>query len=233
MPRKKVAQPDTTRYARDRLQVVEKLDILSEGANGEPVLIEGVDVSQFNLTYKELEYVLNYLNNGLNATVAYKKTFPEKAGNKQVSHAAHQYVNDSKIFSVLQHLLKYSINRQLQFSPSLLMSNIQMWLHYDISSFYTTDGSAIPLEEIDEDARQLISGIDYTVNGRTGDRYTIYRLPDKFKALQELSSIVKFLQSLQMANGNQDEEAETKKKEIWEKFKKYNPKDDEIKDVTE
>lgn len=208
------------------LDTATEVSIVETDNEGNQHFIEGVDISEFKLSTNQAKFVLEYINNGLNAMAAYSSSTNQKLNYNALRKKSQEYVTNEKIYGVLQKVLKNSINRQLTFSPSLLMTNIQMWLHFDIHNYYTSTGDAIPLDEIDQEARLLISGIEYTVNGRTGERYVLYKLPDKYKVLQELASIVKFLQSIQSSNKDEDVEAERKKKEIWEKFRKYTPPDD-------
>lgn len=201
--------------------LVDNIEIVDRNDNGELQVINGVDISEYKLTKKELEFVLEYMNNGMNGMLAAKTVFSYRQ--ERAKARAASLINSPKVFPVIQLLLKHSINKSLQFSPALLMDNIQTWLQYDVKNYYTNDGTAIPLDEIDENARQLISGIDYTINNRTGVRYISYKLPDKFKALQELSSIVKFVQSLGMNSPDTDTEAEAKRNEIFGKAVDYVP----------
>jgi len=200
--------------------IVATIEIADQLEDGETI-IHGVDINKHGLTKAEMNFIIEYMNNNMNATLAAQKVYNLKPATAR--SRAQTLVNSGRIFPVIQLLIKHSINKQLQFSPALLMSNIQTWLQYDILSYYTSDGSAIPLDEIDEDARQLISGVDYRINGRSGARYVVYSLPDKYKALQELSSIVKFLQSLQNTTPEDDSEAARKRDEIFGKPTNYRP----------
>jgi hypothetical protein len=188
-------------------------------------LVCGVDISKYKLSKTEVEFILEYMNNGLNARGAAVKVFGLKPNAAQAR--ASYMMNNGRVFPVLQLLLKNSVSTSLQFSPALLMSNIQTWLQYDIRNYYDDTQTAIPLDQIDEDARQLISGIDYTINGRTGQRYVTYRLPDKYKALQELSSIVKFLQSINVMTAEDESETAQKRDEIFGRITNYKPVDKE------
>lgn len=192
-----------------------------------PNLICGIDITKYKLTQFEVQFVIEYMNNGLNAVSAAMKIFGLTKQNAAKAKAAY-LLNNGRVFPLLQLLLKNSVSSSLQYSPALLMTNIQTWLQYDIRNYYDDNGTAIPLDQIDEDARQLISGVDYTVNGRTGQRYVTYRLPDKYKALQELSSIVKFLQTLSSASPEDESEAERKRAEIFGKVTDYIPTKGEI-----
>jgi len=188
-------------------------------------LVCGVDISKYKLSKTEVEFILEYMNNGLNAKAAAVKVFGLKPNAAQAR--ASYMMNNGRVFPVLQLLLKNSVSTSLQFSPALLMSNIQTWLQYDIRNYYDDTQTAIPLDQIDEDARQLISGVDYTINGRTGQRYVTYRLPDKYKALQELSSIVKFLQSINVMTAEDESETAQKRDEIFGRITNYKPVDKE------
>jgi len=205
--------------------LVAMVDIEEELEDGQKVR-HGIDISKFGLTQKELEFVLEYMDNGMNGPNAARKVYGSTQGASYGK--ANTVINSGKVFPVIQLLIKHSINKQLQFSPALLMSNIQTWLQYDIRNYYTSDGSAIELDDISEDARQLISGVDYTVNNRTGERLVTYKLPDKYKALQELSSIVKFLQSIQSASPEDDSEAALKRDQIFKKVTNYRPVNAEV-----
>jgi hypothetical protein len=197
---------------------VEIVDAMEDDENR---VICGVDISKFKLSKAEVKFVIEYMNNGLNAQSAARVAF---GLNKNAANARAQYLlNNGRVFPVLQILLKNSVSTSLQFSPALLMSNIQTWLQYDIRNYYDDTQTAIPLDQIDESARQLISGVDYTINGRTGQRYVTYRLPDKYKALQELSSIVKFLQSINTMTSEDESEVSAKRDEIFGRVTNYKP----------
>lgn len=197
---------------------VEIVDAIDDDENR---VICGVDISKYKLSKSEVKFVIEYMNNGLNAQGAARVAF---GLNKNAANSRAQYIlNNGRVFPVLQILLKNSVSTSLQFSPALLMSNIQTWLQYDIRNYYDDTQTAIPLDQIDEQARQLISGVDYTINGRTGQRYVTYRLPDKYKALQELSSIVKFLQSINTMTSEDESETAAKRDEIFGKIANYKP----------
>lgn len=208
--------------------LADSIEIVDTTPDGEPFVICGLDISKFELTKLEMEFILEYMNNNMNAQAAAMKVYNCKTKTAAKQRAAYT-LNSGRVFPVLQELIKHSVSKSLQFSPALLMSNIETWLQYDINNYYNADGTAIPLDEIDEDARQLISGVDYTVNGRTGERYVSYRLPDKYKALQELSSIVKFLQSIDAGAGaGDDADAKQKRDEIFGKVTNYEPIEAEV-----
>lgn len=185
------------------------------------MIIHGVDIRQFNLTNCEAQFIIEYMNNGMNGPVAAAKVYGYK--DKGAAAKATALINGGRVYPVLQTLIKHSVSKQLQFSPALLMTSIQTWLQYDIRQYYNNDGSAIPLDDIGEDFRQLISGVDYTINNRTGERLVSYKLPDKYKALQELSSIVKFLQSIQQGSPEDDSEAAVKRDQIFGTVSNYRP----------
>jgi hypothetical protein len=192
------------------------------GDVGDSNIVCGVDISKFRMSKAEVQFVIEYMNNGLNAQAAAAKIFG--LAKTSVAKARASYLlNNGRVFPVLQLMLKNSVTTSLQFSPALLMTNIQTWLQYDIRNYYDDGGTAIPLDQIDEEARQLISGVDYTVNGRTGQRYVTYRLPDKYKALQELSSIVKFLQSINAITPEDESEIANKRDEIFGRVTNYKP----------
>ena len=199
------------------MEIVEQMD------EGDPFVICGIDISKYRLTKAETKFVIEYMDNGMNAVAAAEKVFGIK---KSAARGRASYLmNNGKVYPVLQMILKNSVSSSLSFSPALLMSNIQTWLQYDVRNYYDSNGTAIPLDDIDESARQLISGVDYTINGRTGLRYVTYRLPDKYKTLQELSSIVKFLQSISAGNTEDESEAKMKRDEIFGKVSNYKPAD--------
>lgn len=200
---------------------VSSIEILGEGEMN-PNIICGIDITQYKLTKAEAEFIIEYMNNGMNAMQAAMKAFNVTKPGTAKARAAF-VLNSGRVFPVLQQLIKHSVSTSLQFSPGLLMENIKTWLQYDVRNYYNSSGTAIPLDEIDEDARQLISGVDYTVNSRTGERYVTYRLPDKYKALQELSSIVKFLQTMNGPVGEDEGEARAKRDAIFGKPTNFVP----------
>ena len=204
------------------------VEVVEADEDGSQFVIAGVDISKYNLTKFEMEFIMEYMNNNMNATAAAFKAYGCKSKTMAKQKAAY-VLNSGRVFPAIQEVIKHSVSKSLQFSPALLMSNIETWLQYDISNYYKSDGLAIPLDEIDEDARQLISGVDYTVNGRTGEKYVSYRLPDKYKALQELSSIVKFLQSIDAGAGaGDDKDARSKRDEIFGTVTNYEPVEAEV-----
>lgn len=202
--------------------IANAVEIMGTDENGIPTTICGVDILRYKLTKFEVEFVIEYMNNGMNAVSAAMKIFGLKRMAAAKAKAAY-LMNNGRVFPLLQLLLKNSVSSSLQYSPALLMTNVQTWLQYDINKYYTSEGDAIPLEEIEEEARQLISGVDYTVNSKTGERYVTYKLPDKYKVLQELSSIVKFLQTLTTVNAEDESDAEQKRKEIFGKYTNHTP----------
>jgi hypothetical protein len=200
--------------------LVTAIEVIGDVGNAN--LVCGIDITKYKLSKAEVQFVMEYMNNGLNAQAAAMKVFGIAKASVAKARASY-LLNNGRVFPVLQLVLKNSVSTSLQFSPALLMTNIQTWLQYDIDKYYDAHGDAIPLDQIDEDARQLISGIDYTVNGRTGERYVTYRLPDKYKALQELSSIVKFLQSINAIAPEDESETANKRDEIFGKVTNYKP----------
>jgi hypothetical protein len=200
--------------------LVTAIEVIGDVGNAN--LVCGIDITKYKLSKAEVQFVMEYMNNGLNAQAAAMKVFGIAKASVAKARASY-LLNNGRVFPVLQLVLKNSVSTSLQFSPALLMTNIQTWLQYDIDKYYDAHGDAIPLDQIDEDARQLISGIDYTVNGRTGERYVTYRLPDKYKALQELSSIVKFLQSINAIAPEDESETANKRDEIFGKVANYKP----------
>jgi hypothetical protein len=201
--------------------LVTSVEVLGDMSSENDSVVCGVDITKYKLSKLEVQFVIEYMNNGLNATGAVMTVFGLK---RQAAKARAQYLlNNGRVFPVLQLLLKNSVSTSLQFSPALLMTNIQTWLQYDIRNYYDDTQTAIPLDDIDEEARQLISGVDYTINGRTGQRYVTYRLPDKYKALQELSSIVKFLQSINAVSAEDESEVASKRDEIFGRVANYRP----------
>lgn len=209
------------------------IEVIEPGADGEQFVVCGIDITKYQLTKMEMEFIVEYMNNNMNAIDAALKVYGCKTRSAARQRAAYT-LNSGRVYPVLRELIGHSVSKSLQFSPALLMSNIETWLQYDIRNYYDEGGTAIPLDEIPEDARQLISGVDYTVNGRTGERYVTYRLPDKYKALQELSSIVKFLQSIDAGSAaNEDKDARSKRDEIFGKVSNYEPTEVEAEVVEE
>jgi hypothetical protein len=213
---------DKTKAALEREGgLVTKISILDEFDDEGNSVVHGVDISKYKLTKLEVEFVIEYMNNGMNATAAVERVYG--LAKPAAKRKAMVLINSGRVFPALQIIIKNSVSSSLSFSPALLMNNIQTWLQFDVRNYYDSSGTAIPLDDISDDMRQLISGVDYTINGRTGLRYVTYRLPDKFKTLQELSSIVKFLQSISSVSQEDESEAKQKRDAIFGKVSNFVP----------
>jgi hypothetical protein len=99
--------------------------------------------------------------------------------------------------------IQKNLDGEISRSPAMLFKYVDKFLNMDISDFYRADGTAIPLDEIDEEKRLLVMNISRTVNNKTGQSYVEYTLPNKEKAIDRLLDVVKLLVESRKVVGNE------------------------------
>lgn len=99
--------------------------------------------------------------------------------------------------------IQKNLDGEIARSPAMLFKYVDKFLNMDISDFYTADGAAIPLDQIDEEKRLLIMGLSLTMNNKTGETFVNYTLPNKEKAIDRLLDVVKLLVESRKVVGNE------------------------------
>lgn len=99
--------------------------------------------------------------------------------------------------------IQKNLDGEIARSPAMLFKYVDRFLSLDVSDFYKPDGTAIPLDEIDEEKRLLVMNISRTVNNKTGASYVEYTLPNKEKAIDRLLDVVKLLVESRKVVGNE------------------------------
>jgi len=137
----------------------------------------------------------------LNKSASFKKAFPDHTVDLygSVNALLEKPIVKEQISTKIQKNLDGDIAR----SPAMLLKYTEKYLNLDILDFYTKDGKARPLDEIDPEKRCLVGNLSLTINNKTGTSYVTYTLPNKEKALDRLESIIKLLVESRKVVGNE------------------------------
>lgn len=137
----------------------------------------------------------------LNKASSFKKAFPNYEGDlyTKINALLEKPIVKEQISTQIQKNLDGDIAR----SPAMLLKYTERYLNLDVLDFYTEDGQARPLNEIDPEKRCLVGNLSLTTNNKTGQTYVTYTLPNKEKALDRLESIIKLLVESRKVVGNE------------------------------
>ena len=136
----------------------------------------------------------------LNKSAAWREAFP----NYGLDYGRINTLLDKpSIKEQITTRIQKNLDGEIARSPAMLFKYVDRFLSLDISDFYTSDGVAIPLDEIDEEKRLLIMSIGRTVNNKTGETFIEYTLPNKEKAIDRLLDVVKLLVESRKVVGNE------------------------------
>ena len=149
------------------------------------------------------ELFIDIYTSTLSKTQAMREAFPE-IDEKQYRKYANKLLEKPAIKKEVGIQVEKILNSDVARAPALLLKETERALDYDLLDFYTEDGDARPLNEIDPDKRKLIASITYITNNKTGIIKPVYNLISKEKSLDRLNSIVELLTKTRAAIGPGD-----------------------------
>lgn len=186
------------------------------------------------LTDKEKLFIM-YYTESLNKTLAYRKAYPEELKNlntvSSITNRAIRLLEKPKIKKIIHDKIQKSLDQEIAKSPNVLLKQIERYLELDPADFYRDDGTVIPLSELDEEKRLLISNINKQISAKTGGVVLTYELPSKIKLLDKLSDLVKFVAQVRAVAGETQDTSSDAAKKRDAIFNGVD--DDDIKDVSE
>jgi len=140
--------------------------------------------------------------NTLNKTQSMRKAFPDMP-KEQYYDKANQLLTKPAIKQLVSESIQRNLDGDVSRTPAMLLKYIEGTLGLEMSDFYTSDGEAIPLDDIDPDKLSYIINVDAVVNNKSGLFRTKYVLPNKEKAVDRLIDIVKLLTESRKVVGNE------------------------------
>ena len=160
---------------------------------------------------------IQYYTETLNKAQSYKRVFPEFEG-KDVKYRVNKLLDRPEIKQEINIILQRRTMSDVSESPALLLHKIKQFLEIDPATYYKDDGTIIPMSELTEEQRVLISNIDKQINNRSGGVVLSYQLPSKSKLLDQLTTLVAMLAkeiAKNAGDSGNDEEAKKKRDKIF------------------
>lgn len=167
-----------------------------------------IDVSDLELTSKELKFLGEYVTQGYNDVAAYKKFYNTKGmANSDIKMEALALVNDRRIKLGVQRFVNLTLDPYRDMLEHQVLNILQRRAFYDPSDFYNDDGSVKPLDQIEHDLRKCIDDVKEDWKGKDADRRQVtYTLAKRMEALKMLQALLKEGQAVK-EEGSEKEKA--------------------------
>lgn len=152
------------------------------------------DVSDLELTQKELIFVGEYCTNGFNDFEALKASgiIPQKATPAQARINGLSLSSKPNIKKAIQRFTESVLAPYKDKLEYQTLQLLQARAFYDVSTFFDTNGKAKPLDEIPQQARYALDDITEDFKGKDADVRTVkYKLADRMQARKELEILLK------------------------------------------
>jgi hypothetical protein len=183
-------------------------------------MIENPEISE-----AEQRFIDSYTEH-LNKSAAWKEAFPNYGLDYgRINALLEKPVVKEQISTRLQKNLDGEISR----SPAMLLKLVERVTNIKISEFYDANGTAKSLDQISPELQSMITGINLSMNNKTGDKYITYSLLSKEKAIDRLLDVVKLLVESRKVVGNEFADEATEAARMRDQI--FN--EDNVKNVTE
>lgn len=148
-----------------------------------------LDFSDLNLTPREYKFIVLYCTNGFNGIEAAEEA-GYKGSKKTLKGIAFNLLKSPDIIEALKRYIDAALS---PYKVRLQYEVLEIYYKratYTLDLFYNNNGSVKPIDEIDEEWRCVIDGVEkkYYANGAISE--TVYTLPNRDTALQTLLKIV-------------------------------------------
>lgn len=182
---------------------------------GRPSLLP-FDVSDLNLSQREMKFVGEYCANGFNEVEAYKAAgFSDGKGQMtgDVRIRIGALVNKPEIKQAVQRFVESTMSPYRDKLEYQVLSTLKARAFYDPRSFFESDGTAKSLDSIPVELRYAIDQIQEDFKGKNADvRVVTLKLADRMAALKSLQELLKVSKK---EEGNNRDEARSKLAEIF------------------
>ncbi|HEY8161721.1 MAG TPA: terminase small subunit [Methylocystis sp.] len=139
------------------------------------------------LTPRQARFVEEYLKD-LNATAAYIRAGYRSRGNSAEANAARLIRND-KVAEVIEKA-KTERSKRNNIDADRVLQELARIAFFDIGKAFTPDGALKPLDEMDEDTRRALAGLEVvslTSDGEHVGTLKKVKIADKLGALDRLA----------------------------------------------
>lgn len=147
--------------------------------------------SQDDLTPKQSRFVAEYLANGLNATKAaisagYSEATAESQGSRLLRNVKVAALVGKKTQAIMT---------KLDISPERTLNEIGRLAFFDAAKLFEDDGSLKRMQDIDEDTRSVIAGVEVSDiwDSGEGEQKSIIGTLKKVKITDRLSALDKLM----------------------------------------
>jgi hypothetical protein len=147
----------------------------------------------------EQVFIENYTEH-LNKSAAWRASFPDYALDYGRINAL---LDKPSVKEQISIRLQKNLDGEISRSPAMLLKLVERVTNLQISEFYDEDGTAKSLNDISPDLQTLITGVNFSINNKNGERYVTYTLLSKEKAIDRLLDVVKLLVESRKVVGNE------------------------------
>lgn len=152
-----------------------------------------IDFSDLGLNLKEIRFVSHYCANGFNAIEAMKeaKLLPDAASGAVARIRSLEILNRPSIKEAINRFIANEIAPLQDKFRYQVLTTWQARAFYDVRTFYNSDGSVKPLDQIPVEMRSAIERIVEDFKGKDADRRVVnYQLADKAQAYKVLAEVM-------------------------------------------
>jgi phage terminase small subunit len=152
------------------------------------------------LTPKQNDFAMHYLATRGNASEAYRLAYDAAAMKPQtIWRRAHELLHNGKVAARIEELKVEEdgrIKRKYQVDNDRVMRELVRLAFFDIGKAFDEKGNLKMLQDIDEDTRAALAGVEVVTRGigRGDDRFVEYvhkfKLADKLGALEKLAKML-------------------------------------------
>lgn len=151
-------------------------------------------MTEATLTIKQETFCQKYIENGGNASEAYRAAYDaENMANKTIWEAASRLLADSKVSARVNELKEIHL-RKHKVNVARVLEEYSRLAFLDIRKAFDEEGRLKPIQELDDDTAAAIAGLEVETlfEGKGGDREVVGRLSkiklsDKKGALDSLA----------------------------------------------
>jgi phage terminase small subunit len=173
------------------------------------------------LTPKQSRFVAEYLANGMNATRAYKSAGYAK---KDAAVSASKLLRNPKVAAFIAEKQEKRFQK-LELTGDMVIAELRKMAFVDPRKFFASDGSLIPIHELDDDTAASIAGFEvnelFEGDGEQKHAFGLLkkiRQADKYKGLELLGKHMKLFTDVVEVDDKRDFEVQDVKQKLLAKL---------------
>lgn len=154
-----------------------------------------IDVSDLQLTLQEIKFIGEYCTSNFEEVKAYKRVFKsrlEGLSEPEIRLSAFEVLNKRDVKIAVQRFVDSVLGPAADKLDYQLLHVLRKRAFYDVADFFNKDGTVKRLDQISEEDRVVIDGIEQDLKGKNADAVlTKFKLGDRNAAIKQLVDLLK------------------------------------------